>query len=157
MTESKESGRRSPSKWGLILNERVCSLWSKVFSLRNCPPPSPHQLDRRQNENGRVTSLKADLLCTLSCACTRGSGDGAGYSSAPGRPTNVDNSRARAYCACSGCGLGLLGYFFLVEKRRMADSMDSVLIILLPVKKEKKSTALRLPELQNQPLPQSSE
>ena len=32
-----------------------------------------------------------------------------------GRPTNVDNSRARAYCACSGCGLGLLGYFSLVN------------------------------------------
>ena len=22
----------------------------------------------------------------------------------PGRPTNLDNSRARAYCACSMCG-----------------------------------------------------
>ena len=30
----------------------------------------------------------------------------------PGRPTNLDNSRARAYCACSGCGWGLLGHFF---------------------------------------------
>ena len=30
----------------------------------------------------------------------------------PGRPTNLDNSRARAYCACSGCGLGLFGHFF---------------------------------------------
>ena len=28
----------------------------------------------------------------------------------PGRPTNLDNSRARAYCACSGCGL--FGHFF---------------------------------------------
>ena len=24
-----------------------------------------------------------------------------------GRPTNLDNSRARAYCACSRCGWGL--------------------------------------------------
>ena len=30
----------------------------------------------------------------------------------PGRPTNLDNSRARAYCACSGCGWGLFGHFF---------------------------------------------
>ena len=30
----------------------------------------------------------------------------------PGRPTNLDNSRARAYCPCSGCGFGLFGYFF---------------------------------------------
>ena len=30
----------------------------------------------------------------------------------PGRPTNLDCSRARAYCACSRCGLGLFGHFF---------------------------------------------
>ena len=31
----------------------------------------------------------------------------------PGRPTYLDNSRARAYCACSRCGWGLFGHFFL--------------------------------------------
>ena len=30
----------------------------------------------------------------------------------PKRPTNLDYSRARAYCACSGCGWGLFGHFF---------------------------------------------
>ena len=30
----------------------------------------------------------------------------------PGRPTNSDFSRARAYCACSKCGWGLFGRFF---------------------------------------------
>ena len=30
----------------------------------------------------------------------------------PGRPTTLDNSRARAYCACSRCGRGLSGHFF---------------------------------------------
>ena len=30
----------------------------------------------------------------------------------PGRPTNLDDSRARAYCACSRCGWGLFGYFY---------------------------------------------
>ena len=30
----------------------------------------------------------------------------------PGRPTNLDKSRARAYCACSGCGWGLFGHFY---------------------------------------------
>ena len=29
-----------------------------------------------------------------------------------GRPTNLDLSRARAYCACNRCGWGLFGYFF---------------------------------------------
>ena len=30
----------------------------------------------------------------------------------PGRPTNLDKSRARASCACSSCGWGLFGHFF---------------------------------------------
>ena len=30
----------------------------------------------------------------------------------PGRPTNFDNSRARAYCAYSKGGWGLFGHFF---------------------------------------------
>ena len=30
----------------------------------------------------------------------------------PGRPTNLDNSKARAYCACSRYGRGLFGHFF---------------------------------------------
>ena len=29
-----------------------------------------------------------------------------------GRPTNLEYSTARAYCACSRCGWGLFGYFF---------------------------------------------
>ena len=32
----------------------------------------------------------------------------------PGRPTTLDNSRARAYCACSRCGWGLFGHVSLV-------------------------------------------
>ena len=31
----------------------------------------------------------------------------------PGRPTNLDNSRAKAYCACSRCGRGLFWTFLL--------------------------------------------
>ena len=30
----------------------------------------------------------------------------------PGRPTTLDYSRARAYCACIRCGLGLFGHFY---------------------------------------------
>ena len=29
-----------------------------------------------------------------------------------GRPTYLDYSRARAYCACSRCGWGLFGHIF---------------------------------------------
>ena len=31
----------------------------------------------------------------------------------PGRPTSLDDSRARAYCACSRCGWGFVWIFFL--------------------------------------------
>ena len=30
----------------------------------------------------------------------------------PGRPTSLDDSRARAYCACRRCGWGMFGHFF---------------------------------------------
>ena len=36
-----------------------------------------------------------------------------GKLSLPGHPTNLDDSRARAYCACSRCGWGCLDIFFL--------------------------------------------
>ena len=32
----------------------------------------------------------------------------------PGRPTNLDKSRARAYCACRRCGWGCLDIFSLI-------------------------------------------
>ena len=31
----------------------------------------------------------------------------------PGRPTNLDGSRTRAYCACGRCGWGLFGLLLL--------------------------------------------
>ena len=34
-----------------------------------------------------------------------------GKLSVSGRPTSLDDSRARAYCACSRCGWGLFGHF----------------------------------------------
>ena len=37
-----------------------------------------------------------------------------GKLSVPGRPTNLNYSRARAYCAYSRCGWGLFGLFSLV-------------------------------------------
>ena len=35
-----------------------------------------------------------------------------GKLSVPGRPTSLDDRRARAYCTCSRCGWGLFGHFF---------------------------------------------
>ena len=55
-----------------------------------------------------------------------------GKLSVPGRPTNLDYSRARAYCACSGCGWGggvvltfvlssIISLFFLLLSGRQPD------------------------------------
>ena len=47
----------------------------------------------------------------------------------PGRPTNLDKSRARAYCVCSRCGWGcldiflssIISLFFLPQRRPNVD------------------------------------
>ena len=36
-----------------------------------------------------------------------------GKLSVSGRPTHLGTSRARAYSACSRCGWGMFGFFFL--------------------------------------------
>ena len=35
-----------------------------------------------------------------------------GKCSVPGRPTSLENSTARDYCACSRCGRGFFEHFF---------------------------------------------
>ena len=52
----------------------------------------------------------------VSISNTVGGGSGGakvlGKLTVPGRPTYLDYSRARAYCACGRCGGGLFGHFF---------------------------------------------
>ena len=43
-----------------------------------------------------------------------GGGKTLGKLSVPGRPSSLDDSRARAYCACSRCVWGLFGHFPLI-------------------------------------------
>ena len=60
--------------------------------------------------------LKQSIVGCLFCLY-RGWSGGAkvlGNLPVPGRPTNLDYSRARAYCACSRCGWGLCGHFTLI-------------------------------------------
>ena len=72
------------------------------------------------------------FVCSFSYVCSPmraeifffffwGGGGGGGWSGGakvlgklpvPGRPTNLDYSRARACCACSRCGWGFFGHFF---------------------------------------------
>ena len=42
----------------------------------------------------------------------------------PGRPTNLDYSRARAYCACSRCGWGLFGHFYSPQSFHFSFSLS---------------------------------
>ena len=52
-----------------------------------------------------LTSLYLELFGWLSDEMVLGK------LSMPGHPTNLDNSRARAFCACSKCGWKLFGHF----------------------------------------------
>ena len=64
------------------------------------------------------------LVIYVHFAMPRGGRGGGGWGSSggamvvgklpvPRHPTYWDQSRARAYCACSKCGWGLFGHFFL--------------------------------------------
>ena len=53
-------------------------------------------------------SLSGLAISPLQANCV-----GRWYHSVLGRPISLDNGRARAYCACSRCGWGQFGYFFL--------------------------------------------
>ena len=41
----------------------------------------------------------------------------------PGRPTNLDNSGARAYCACGGCGRGCLHFSLICHFSFLSPSL----------------------------------
>ena len=59
--------------------------------------------------------FKLNVVKYIDLAKLSGWSDGVkvlGKFSVPGRPTNLDYSRARTYCACSRCGL--FGHFSLV-------------------------------------------
>ena len=64
-----------------------------------------------------IVSLTKSTLLIKSTAKNWGWSGGAkvlGKLPVPGRPTNLDYSRARAYCACNRCGWGLFGHFSLI-------------------------------------------
>ena len=67
----------------------------------------------------RVFGLSA-ILCTItkSLCSLEGAGSGGakvlGKLPVPGRPTHLDHSGSRAYCACSTCGWVLFGLFSFV-------------------------------------------
>ena len=69
---------------------------------------------------GRIVSTECSLLngkLLLNHLKTSDKGvvgwcDGVGKLPVLGRPTYLERSMARAYCACSRCGWGLFGYFF---------------------------------------------
>ena len=56
----------------------------------------------------------------------------------PGRSTNLDNGRARAYCACSRCGCRLFGWLvgWLVVLGLMA-LRDSISVYIGPSPRER--------------------
>ena len=71
-----------------------------------------------------------------------------GKLSVPGRPTNFDFSRARAYCACSRCGWGLFGHFFsrlsLLSSFSVSLGDDPIYTEILPERAVKPKTTNQL-------------
>ena len=75
-----------------------------------------HRARERERERGeRETEGETEKESRRSSVVRGGGGRAVRCKlSVPERPTNLDNSRARAYCACSTCGWALLGHFSLV-------------------------------------------
>ena len=104
------------------------SLWETArYRLKYClkGPLSPKQPTNHShvplNTNLQTVAVSITLprvitLCSIYIPpSSRGWSGGAKVLcklSVPGRPTNLDYSRARACCACSGCGWGMFGHFF---------------------------------------------
>ena len=59
----------------------------------------------------RLTFALSSVLVPLTLRRRSGGVMVLGKLPVPGRPTYLDSSRARAYCACSRCGWGLFGHF----------------------------------------------
>ena len=77
-------------------------------------------LDTKVNPNCLLLSQRESRRRPKSCQGGGEGGRGAGWLcgamvlgklSVPRRPTNMDNSRTRAYCACNKCGWGCLDIF----------------------------------------------
>ena len=67
--------------------------------------PTAYYIQRereREREGGRERSHEGDRRVVRWSL---------GKLSVPRPPTNLDSSRARAYCACTRCGWGLFGHF----------------------------------------------
>ena len=67
---------------------------------------------KQRNQTG---DIRKSVLHHIDFELYRGRSGGAmvlGKLPEPGRPTDLDYSRARAYCACSRCGWGLVWTFF---------------------------------------------
>ena len=62
--------------------------------------------------NAEATKLLRLIVCTLPDIGWSSGAKVLGKLPVPGRPTNLDYSRARPYCACNRCGWGLFGHFF---------------------------------------------
>ena len=59
-------------------------------------------------QTNTIVSLHESILLERGCS---GGVMVLGKLPVPGRPTYLDDSRARAYCACSGCGWGSFEQF----------------------------------------------
>ena len=116
----------SPSLWttaqyrlkycltGLLSPKQVYFVTFILFLMEN--PVSNHcRPDQMPHYVASDLGMHCSPMTLLWFQVKRGWSGGAmvlGKFPVPGRPTNLDQSRARAFCACSRCGWGLCRWFF---------------------------------------------
>ena len=108
-TESRKDGRTDRKTKTIYPSTYfVCRGYKKNPQRNSCKQSMPLPL---------VMMHGPEVLNFFSCLTGGGGSDGAlvlGKLPLPGRPSNLDYSRARAYCACSRCGWGCLDMFSLI-------------------------------------------
>ena len=99
---------RNPNPKLLMPEKLVRRSGTKSLPSTNAPHDHPYK-----RHLPLLQRSKTDLNPHLKCG---GGGSGGGKAldklPVPGRPTYLDYSRARAYCACKRCWWGLFGHFF---------------------------------------------
>ena len=88
-------------------------IWRDTKSFSKITDFRAHNACSKLNENQYASGYSSELhvsgfnirrVSLSSCREWSGGAMVLGKLPVPGRPTNLDNSRARAYCACSRCG-----------------------------------------------------
>ena len=86
----------------------IANFIATLYLKRNCLFDEAVLGTKRHTEDPRYS----DSVCSLTLSAWSGGAMILGKVLTPGRPINLDESRARACCACSRCEWVLFGHFY---------------------------------------------